>query len=160
MRHPTGRVVNRRNTWQLARRQLRRLLAVGIVGATIVSLLVACGIGGAGALTDNDKEGSGFSKDAVAQRVEVATVADGTLSWDHQVYQARAGDVTFVVRNPSPLVHQFSVEGNGVNARSPHLAVGSTTTYTLKGLAPGEYRIVCNFPAHREAGMIARLIVT
>ena len=153
-------MVNRRYNWQLACRHLRRSLTVGIAGALIVSLLVACGIGGAGALTDDDKEGLGFSQGVVAQQIAVAAFPDGTLRWDQEVYQARAGDVTFVVRNPSPIAHQFSVEGNGVNARSANLTASSTSTYTLKDLAPGEYRIVCNFPGHRDAGMVARLVVT
>ena len=33
-------------------------------------------------------------------------------------------------------------------------------TYVIKGLPPGEYLIVCNYPGHRAAGMIAKLIVT
>jgi uncharacterized cupredoxin-like copper-binding protein len=31
--------------------------------------------------------------------------------------------------------------------------------YTVKGLPAGEYQIVCNYPGHKAAGMIATLIV-
>jgi uncharacterized cupredoxin-like copper-binding protein len=120
-------------------------------------MLAACGSrGGAQAAGDT----GGFSGEPAAQRVEVAAVPDGTLRWDRQEYRAQAGDVTFVVRNPSPVAHRFGVEGNGVNAHSPDLPSKKTGSYTLRGLKAGEYTIVCNYPGHREAGMVAKLIVT
>ena len=115
--------------------------------------LAACGTargGQAGA--------GGFVSEQVEQRVEVVADPNGLLRWTRQQYEAAAGDVTFVVQNPSPSRHNFVVEGNGVNAYSPAFGTG-TQTYTLKGLAPGQYRIVCTLPGHRESGMVATLIV-
>ena len=68
--------------------------------------------------------------------------------------------MTFVVRNPSPIPHRFAVEGNGVKAQSGECKAGETNRYTLKGLQPGEYQLVCTYQGHREARMVARLIVT
>ena len=118
--------------------------------------LAACGSTTAGA---NGSKG-GFTSEPVAQRVEVAAARDGTLKWDRTVYEGQAGDVTFVVRNPSPIQHRFGVEGNGLNAHSGDLAAGKTGNYTLRGLQPGEYQIVCDYPGHREAGMVAKLVVS
>lgn len=134
-----------------------------IVAATLVlSLLAACGvIPGNPGMTDNDaaKDMEGFTKAAAPRQVLVVAASDGTLKWAQGVYQAQAGDVTFVVVNPSPLVHRFGVEGTGVDARSGDVGIGRTQTYTLKDLAPGDYLIVCDFLGHRQAGMVAHLIV-
>lgn len=101
-----------------------------------------------------------FTSDSVAQQIQVAADASGALKWDRATYTAKAGDVTFVVTNKSSSFHNFAVEGTNVNAQSKNFGPNTTTTYTLKGLKPGEYLIVCNFPGHRAAGMVAKLIVT
>ncbi|MFN8538399.1 MAG: hypothetical protein U0232_13095 [Thermomicrobiales bacterium] len=45
--------------------------------------------------------------------------ASGALKWDRASYEANGGDVTFVVSNPSPLTHNFRIEGP--QAQSPPL---------------------------------------
>ena len=94
-----------------------------------------------------------FSSETVAQQIAVAADASGALKWDRASYEATAGDVTFVVANPSPVMHNFRVEGPGVQAQSPILAAKTTQSFTIKGLPPGEYTIVCTFAGHREAGI-------
>ena len=141
---------------QLTRRRLMGLLAVGVVGIAATPTLVACGSATSGANGTN----GGFFSEPVAQRVQVAASPDGALKWDRTSYQAKAGDVTFVVKNPSPIQHRFGVEGQGLNAHGGDLAAGKTGNYTLKGLQPGEYQIVCDYPGHREAGMVAKLVVS
>jgi uncharacterized cupredoxin-like copper-binding protein len=140
----------------LTRRRLLGLLAVGAVGVVATPVLAACGTGTAGASGNNGD----FTSELTAQRVEVATSPDGTLKWDRAAYAARAGDVTFVVKNPSPLPHRFGVEGNGVSAHSNDLGAGKTGNYTLKGLQAGEYQIICNYPGHSQAGMVAKLTIS
>jgi plastocyanin len=105
--------------------------------------------------------GNRFWSDVTAQQVTVAADPSGALRWDQAEYTAPAGDVTFVVKNPSPVQHQFGIEGNGINYQSGNISGGNTTTnLTLRGLPAGEYQIVCNFPGHKEGGMVAKLIVT
>ncbi|MGN6811963.1 MAG: plastocyanin/azurin family copper-binding protein, partial [Thermomicrobiales bacterium] len=96
---------------------------------------------------------------AVAQKVAVATDPGGALKWDQATFTAQAGDVSFVVTNKSPLTHNFAVEGNGIVAQSADFGANTTNTLTLKGLKAGTYQIVCNYPGHRAAGMVATLIV-
>jgi uncharacterized cupredoxin-like copper-binding protein len=127
----------------------RSVLGVFAVVAAVAAL-VACGGG---------TSGSQFSSETVAQQVAVAADPSGALRWDKQDYTAQAGDVTFVVKNPSQITHQFSVEGNGVNYTSPNLKPGSTNNYTIKGLPAGAYQIICNYPGHKQAGMVATLTV-
>lgn len=120
--------------------------------------VVACGATRGSQAGAGGEGGGGFVSEQVAQKVEVVADPDGLLRWTQERYEALAGDVTFVVQNPSPSQHNFVVEGSGVNAKSPNFGTG-TKTYTLKGLKPGEYRIVCTLPGHRESGMVATLVV-
>lgn len=100
-----------------------------------------------------------FSTEVVAQQLTVAADPGGALKWDKSSYEARAGDITFVVDNPSALPHNFAVEGGGVKAQSKDFGPRTTNTFTLKGLQPGEYLLICTYPGHREAGMVSKLIV-
>lgn len=100
-----------------------------------------------------------FSSETVAQQVKVAADPGNGLKWDRATYEAQAGDVSFVVSNPSVLPHNFAVEGNGVLVQSKDFGAQATNTYTIKGLPAGEYLLVCNYPGHREGGMISKLIV-
>lgn len=100
-----------------------------------------------------------FSPGTAAQQVVVDADPSGGLKWTKDTYEAQAGDVTFVVNNKSSAFHNFAVEGAGVLAQSPNFGANTTNMYTIKGLPPGEYLIVCNYPGHRAAGMVAKLIV-
>lgn len=100
-----------------------------------------------------------FSSEPAAQQVLVAADPGGILKWDQATYTAQAGDVSFVVTNNSPLTHNFAIEGNGITAQSANFGPHTTTTFTLKGLKPGQYQIICNYPGHRAAGMVATLTV-
>ena len=127
----------------------------GLVYSVLIALgvaLVACG--GASA-TDGDQ----FSDEVVAQRVAVAADRTGALRWDRATYEATAGDITFVVSNPSPMPHQFTLEGNGVSYRSKTFSANTTNNFTVKALPVGEYQIICDYAGHKQAGMVARLIV-
>ncbi len=100
-----------------------------------------------------------FTSEPVAQQIQVAADTSGALKWDKATYEAQAGDVTFVVTNKSSAFHNFAVEGPNVTAQSKNFGSNTTTNYTIKGLKAGEYVIACNFPGHRSAGMVAKLIV-
>lgn len=127
---------------------LAMLLAAALSGAA----LVACGAAdGGGPAT------SGFSNEILANTLAVSADPRGTLRWERATYEGAAGDVTFVVRNPSTAAHNFGIEGNGIKALSKTFGAKKTVNLTLKGLAPGEYLIVCTLPGHREAGMVAKL---
>src|SRR4051812_15176515 len=129
----------------------RYVLMLG-VSAVLVVALVACGDG-------EDLGAGGFSTAVAAQQVAIVADPSGALRWDKTSYEATAGDITFVVQNPSPVVHQFSIEGNGVSYKSPNIKSKATANYTVTNLPPGEYQIVCNYPGHKAAGMDAKLTV-
>jgi plastocyanin len=153
--------------------QVPLLIAVGLIfGVIAYAARDYMPTGGGGAATASGGETgqatgaasngaiTAFSGDTVAQQVPVATDPSGALKWDRATYTAKAGDVTFVVTNAGSGFHNFAVEGPNVMAQSKNFGGNSTNTFTLKGLPPGEYLIVCNYPGHRAAGMVSKLIVT
>src|SRR5262249_43860627 len=119
-------------------------LIIGIITLTAARTMPASGTGGtaAGAATSGgggDAPITAFSLETVAQQVPVAADPTGALKWDKATYEARAGDVTFVVTNKSASPHNFAVEGGNVRAQSKNLGANTTSSFTLKGLQPGEY---------------------
>lgn len=143
--------------------QVPLALAVALIFALIavaaIRTIPADGTGSGAAAPAGTARITAFTSELVAQQVAVAADPSGALKWDRATYEAQAGDVSFVVTNKSSSPHNFAVEGGNVMAQSKNFGANTTTTYTIKGLAPGEYLIVCNFPGHREGGMIAKLIV-
>ncbi len=116
-------------------------------------------LAGCGASSAASGLAGGIAAGEAAQTVEIRAASGGRLGWERPAYAASAGDVTFVVTNPPGLAHTFAVEGLGIKAQGKSFAGGTTTRSTLRGLAPGEYRIACILPGHREAGMVAMLTV-
>lgn len=105
--------------------------------------------------------GQRFFSQVVEQKVEVVADPSGGLRWTQPEYTATAGAISFVVNNPSPVVHQIGIEGadGQVNYQSPNFNGRTTNTYTIMDLPPGEYQVVCNVPGHSEGGMVSKLIV-
>lgn len=135
-----------------------RLLPMLVLATVLTLALVACGEGDAnGGSAGGGK--TGFSTEVFDNQVQVKADPKGALKWDQSSYQAVAGNVTFVVSNTSPTPHNFVVQGNGVSATSKNFRGQNAQYLSLTNLAPGEYLIVCTVPGHREAGMVAKLVV-
>lgn len=135
-------------------------LAFGIIAYAAIRVIPAGDASSsAAAPAAGDAPITAFAEGTVTQQVAVAADPSGALKWDKTTYEAQAGDVTFVVTNKSNMPHNFAVEGGNVKAQGPNFGSNTTTTYTLKGLKPGTYEIVCNFPGHKLGGMVATLIV-
>jgi uncharacterized cupredoxin-like copper-binding protein len=141
---------------------------LGLLGALTLgtAALAACGnaatatTGGAGGEVSNGTYGGAkFTSAVTAQKVDVSAV-QGALKWDKAQYTATAGDVTFVVKNPGPMQHQFGIEGNGIQYESGNLDPNTTTNLTIAGLKAGTYDVVCNVPGHKAGGMVAKLVVS
>ena len=123
----------------------------------LVAALIAAVLGACGAVDSGAPASGGFTDEVLPNTIAVNADPKGTLRWERSDYAGTAGDLTFVVQNASGLAHNFGIEGNGVKAISKTLGSRKTLNLTLKGLAPGEYTIVCTLPGHREAGMVAKL---
>jgi len=86
-------------------------------------------------------------------------VKGNELAFDKKALTARAGKVTIVLTNSSPIPHDIAIRGAGVHAKGPTVTGGgrSTVTATLK---PGTYTFYCTLPGHEQGGMRGTLTVT
>jgi uncharacterized cupredoxin-like copper-binding protein len=74
--------------------------------------------------------------------------------------QVQAGTVTFQVTNNGDEVHNFEIEGEGVEESFPtDLQPGETRSMTVE-LQPGTYHVYCPVGDHEEQGMELELEVT
>ncbi|MDK1046197.1 MAG: hypothetical protein QGM45_11010 [Anaerolineales bacterium] len=72
---------------------------------------------------------------------------------------ASAGEITFTLVNAGRFTHDFRVEGEGVDERSPRVSAGRTHEWSIS-LAPGVYNISCPISKHSDRGMVGTLTVT
>jgi plastocyanin len=129
----------------------RKGALLGIVlalGVALSAVLSGCG-------EARDPNASTFSNEVVAQKVMIAADASGDNKWDKATYDAQAGDITFVVSNPAPHEHQFTLKGNGVDYESDVFDSNKTNNFTVKNLPAGEYQVICNL----HGGMVSKLVV-
>jgi plastocyanin len=101
------------------------------------------------------------SSPAAGRPTSLALAANptGLLSYNTKQLAARAGTVTIVMANMSPVEHNVTVaQGTTVLGATPSFT-GGTKTLTLK-LKPGTYTFYCSVPGHRQAGMEGTLTVS
>ncbi len=72
--------------------------------------------------------------------------------------QAKAGTVTFAVKNDGHAPHDFRIRGEGVEQRTAMLQSGDTAQFTAE-LAPGTYEYQCTIGGHEQLGMTGTLTV-
>ena len=85
------------------------------------------------------------------------TVEESEFKIVPQDLAARAGRLTFQIKNVGTVEHNFVVEGTAVKLES--IQPGETQTAAVD-LAAGTYRMVCTIPGHEEAGMVGTLEVS
>jgi plastocyanin len=132
-----------------------------VIGISVV--LVAAAIGTA---IGTAKQGKKASEATAAPakptsntaQVHLSTDPSGQLRFNTTSLQARAGSVQLILANPSPIQHNISIQGPGVNAQGPTVGHGSTSTVSAS-LKPGTYTFYCSVPGHRQAGMQGTLTV-
>ena len=82
----------------------------------------------------------------------------GALKFDKARLQAKAGPVTIDMKNDSPVPHDISIDGGGVDEQGKVVEGGATSTVSAT-LKPGTYSFYCSVPGHRQAGMEGPLTV-
>jgi plastocyanin len=73
--------------------------------------------------------------------------------------EAKAGTVTFVVRNNGSMPHDFEIRGDGVSQKTHMLQPGESDSLTVD-LQPGTYTYICTIPGHDQLGMQGSFTVT
>ena len=97
---------------------------------------------------------------AGASTVALSADPGGAIAFVKNTAAAKAGKVTFLMKNPSSsgLQHGIAVEGNGVDKDGPIVAAGKTSTLTVT-LKKGKYTFYCPFDNHKNMGMKGTLTV-
>jgi uncharacterized cupredoxin-like copper-binding protein len=72
--------------------------------------------------------------------------------------QAKAGPITFVVKNDGHAPHNFRIRGNGVEQQTQMIESGETGQLTVE-LTPGTYEYQCTVGGHEQLGMKGTLTV-
>ena len=115
---------------------------------TTAALLAATVLAGCG--------GSEPTVQARDQRVEIEL--DDFLIRPQEV-RARAGELTFAVRNVGRLGHNFRLRDDGREVvEVTTLLPGKSATASAR-LRPGSYKMVCTVANHEQLGMTGRLVV-
>lgn len=96
---------------------------------------------------------------AKATKLALAADPGGQLAFSTKNLTAKAGTVSIVMANASPVEHNVTLaQGSKVLGQTPTF-VGGSKTLTLE-LKPGTYTFYCSVPGHRQAGMEGTLTVT
>lgn len=94
-----------------------------------------------------------------SSELKLAANPAGHLAFDAKQLSAKAGTVTIVMSNSSPIEHDVAVaEGSKILGQTP-VFTGGSKKLTLK-LKPGTYTFFCTVPGHRQAGMEGTLTVS
>ena len=127
--------------------------------AALVAALAGCGGGddggGAEATQAETTPGSG----AASQTLRIDADPSGALRFTTESLQAKAGDVTIVMGNPSSLPHNVAIQGGGVDEKGEIVEKGGESEVSAT-LEPGTYEFYCSVPGHEAAGMKGELEVS
>lgn len=93
--------------------------------------------------------------------MDLAANANGQLMFDTNTLsvKAKAGKVTIVFANASPIPHNLTVTGGGKILGSTPTFMGGSKTLVV-ALKPGSYTYMCTVPGHAQAGMQGTLTVS
>jgi plastocyanin len=134
------------------------LLAVGAISSAVIT--------GAleeeehGELAEGAEPGGGEGEQAPGGGRELALNADpgGDLRFDKDALESSVGRVTLVMKNPSSIPHNVSLEGQGVDEEGKTVQEGGTSTVSAT-VRKGRYTFYCSVPGHRDGGMEGTLTV-
>lgn len=130
----------------------REWQAVAVAGAV---LLAACGGGGSGAAG-----GAGGGDAGAGAGTSTTIVGLDTMKFNPEALTIKAGaPVKITFKNAGMLPHDLVTEGGTQNAKLVNIGAGKEQAGTFMAPKPGTYAIICTQPGHKEAGMVAKIIV-
>ena len=113
---------------------------------------------GANAGQEPGGQGQTAPPGGTAKTLVISADPGGQLRFDKTELQAPAGTVRITMNNPSPVAHNVSIEGNGVDEEGDTVEKGGASEVEAD-LKPGSYMYYCSVPGHKEAGMEGTLTV-
>lgn len=119
--------------------KLSSIRQLSLLGILILVVTIACR---SGAPSGGSGSGDNLTVNVVA--LEFKFTLDTS--------QARPGTITFVVRNDGHMQHDFAIDGNGVDEKTPMIDPGETATLEVT-LESGSYSYAYTVPGHAAMGM-------
>ena len=80
------------------------------------------------------------------------------ISFPEDVYETDAGAVGIVYENVGQIRHTLVIEGE--DGFKLDVSTNGDVDQGIIDLEPGTYRLICDVPGHRPAGMVADLVVS
>lgn len=133
----------------------RQTVAVGTLSVLLAASAIGSGIITSALEDEEEGESAEASEAGGGERLELSADPGGALRFDTDSLDARAGQVTIVMRNPSSTPHNVSLEGG---EQGDTVGEGGTSTVSAD-LKRGEYVFYCSVEGHRQAGMEGTLTV-
>ncbi len=90
--------------------------------------------------------------------VRLEAAADGSLRFERDALEARAGRAAIEMANPSDIPHAIGARGNGIDDVGETVGRDGTSSVEVE-LEPGVYELFCPVGGHEQAGMTAKLTV-
>ena len=100
----------------------------------------------------------GAAKANGSNEVEIPADASGQLAYQVKSAEAKAGKVTLLSKNDSPVPHDISIRGGGIDQKGKEVSNGGTSKVTVT-LKPARYEFYCSVPGHEQGGMKGTLTV-
>jgi uncharacterized cupredoxin-like copper-binding protein len=113
---------------------------------------------GGGTTGQSGGQQGGEAKANAKNEVDIPTDSSGQLLFKFKSASAKAGNVTLVSKNDSPVPHDISLKGSGVDEQGKQVTNGGTSKVSAK-LKPGKYTFYCSVPGHEQGGMKGTLTV-
>jgi len=104
--------------------------------------------------------GRGFPAAAAPAKPQRIEIKGNEFKFEPKDVTARAGEITFVVTNTGSTDHNIVIQDTAGRdlAQIPVISPGKSEELKVT-LRPGNYRLVCTLPGHKEAGMVGTLKV-
>jgi uncharacterized cupredoxin-like copper-binding protein len=93
-----------------------------------------------------------------ASTLKVDADPSGALKFTKTKLDAKAGNVTIDMDNPSPVPHAIGIKGNGIDKEGDTVTKGGVSKVTAN-LKAGTYEFYCPVPGHEQAGMKGTLTI-
>ena len=141
-----------------------------VILLVVCALALAIGLGACGGDDDEDEatevsgvtteqeSGGGGGCSEAAGGGEAVEISATEYKFDPSAVSAKAGEVTFTLKNDGSAEHNLEVEGNGIEEVSDTIGGGQSTELAVE-LKPGTYEMYCAIDGHKDLGMEGEITV-